>query len=44
MSYVELRPGRIRRIPVRNVQYQLREWGEASQATPERPSLMLTHG
>jgi pimeloyl-ACP methyl ester carboxylesterase len=35
MSYVELR---------RKVQCQLREWGAASQSTPERPSLVLTHG
>jgi len=42
--YAELRPGRARRVPVRNLQYQLREWGDASLATPERPLLVLTHG
>ena len=42
--YAELRPGRIRRLPVRNVAYQLREWGDASLVTPERPLLVLTHG
>jgi pimeloyl-ACP methyl ester carboxylesterase len=42
--YVELRPGRTRLVPVRNVQYQLREWGDASLVTPERPLLVLTHG
>jgi len=42
--YVELRPGRTRLVPVRNVQYQLREWGDASLVTPQRPLLVLTHG
>ncbi len=42
--YCELRPGRTRLLPVRNVRYQLREWGDASLATPERPLLVLTHG
>ena len=35
-TYAELRPGRTRLVPVRNVQYQLREWGDASLVTPER--------
>ena len=43
-TYTELRPGRARRLAVRNVQYQLREWGDASLVTPERPLLVLTHG
>jgi pimeloyl-ACP methyl ester carboxylesterase len=43
-TYTELRPGRTRLVPVRNLQYQLREWGDASLATPERPTLVLTHG
>ena len=43
-AYVELRPGRTRSIPIRNVRYQLREWGDPSLATPERPTLVLTHG
>ncbi len=42
--YAELRTGRTRRLPVRNVQYQLREWGDAALVTPERPVLVLTHG
>jgi pimeloyl-ACP methyl ester carboxylesterase len=42
--YVELRPARTRLVPVRNVQYQLREWGDASLVTPQRPLLVLTHG
>ncbi len=42
--YAELRPGRARLVPVRNLQYQLREWGDASLVTPERPLLVLTHG
>ena len=29
---------------MRNLQYQLREWGDAALATPERPTLLLTHG
>jgi len=44
MPYVERRPGRTRQIPVRNVRYQLREWGDASLEAPERPLLVLTHG
>ena len=44
LAYAQLRPGRTRTLPVRNVQYQLREWGDASLATPERPLLVLTHG
>ena len=44
LAYAELRPGRARLLPVRNVQYQLREWGDASLVTPERPLLVLTHG
>jgi len=43
-SYAELRPGRARRVAVRNLQYQLREWGDAALVTPERPTLLLTHG
>jgi pimeloyl-ACP methyl ester carboxylesterase len=43
-AYTELRPGRVRLLPVRNVHYQLREWGDASLVTPERPLLVLTHG
>ena len=42
--YAELRAGRARRLPVRNVQYQLREWGDATLVTPERPVLVLAHG
>ena len=43
-SYVELRPGRTRQIPVRNVSYRLREWGDAALVTPETPALVLMHG
>ena len=42
--YAELRPGRARRVPVRKLLCQLREWGDASLATPGRPLLVLTHG
>ena len=44
LAYAELRPGRARLLSVRNVQYQLREWGDASMVTPDRPLLVLTHG
>jgi pimeloyl-ACP methyl ester carboxylesterase len=43
-AYVELRPGRTRLIPIRNLHYQLREWGDPSLVSPERPLLVLTHG
>jgi pimeloyl-ACP methyl ester carboxylesterase len=42
--YVELRPGRTRQIPVRTVSYRIREWGDASLATPETPPRVLMHG
>ena len=42
--YVELRPGRTRRLEIRGVQCQLREWGDASLATAQAPPLVLTHG
>ena len=42
--YTPLRIGRARRVPLRNVRYQLREWGDASLVTPERPLLVLAHG
>jgi pimeloyl-ACP methyl ester carboxylesterase len=44
IPYAELRAATTRRLPVRNVHYQLREWGDASLVTPERPLLVLTHG
>jgi pimeloyl-ACP methyl ester carboxylesterase len=43
-AYAELRPGRTRLMPVRNVHYQLREWGDAALAAPDHPLLVLTHG
>ena len=43
-AYVERRPGRTRLIPIRNLHYQMREWGDPSLATPERPPLVFTHG
>ena len=42
--YTEARPARTRRIDVRHLRYQVREWGDASLATPERPLLVLMHG
>jgi pimeloyl-ACP methyl ester carboxylesterase len=44
IAYTELRPARTRLMPVRNVRYQLREWGDASLVTPARPALALAHG
>jgi pimeloyl-ACP methyl ester carboxylesterase len=44
LAYTELRPARTRLVPVRTVQYQLREWGDAALATAARPTLVLTHG
>jgi pimeloyl-ACP methyl ester carboxylesterase len=44
LAYTELRPARTRVVAIRNVQYQLREWGDASLATSARPTLVLTHG
>jgi len=43
-AYGERRPGRTRLLPVRQLHYQLREWGDAAQVTPERPLLVLAHG
>lgn len=42
--YVPLRPARTRELPVRTVRYQVHEWGDASLATPQRPTLVLAHG
>jgi pimeloyl-ACP methyl ester carboxylesterase len=42
--YAEARPARTHHIAVRNLRYQVREWGDASLATTERPLLVLTHG
>ena len=44
LPYTETRPARTRHIPVRNLRYQLREWGDASLETAGRPLLVLTHG
>ncbi|MBW8777826.1 MAG: alpha/beta hydrolase [Burkholderiales bacterium] len=43
-AYVERRPGRTRLLPIRNLHYQLREWGDPSLVAPERPVLVFTHG
>lgn len=38
------RPGRASSHPLRDLRIQVRAWGDASQATPERPPLVLLHG
>jgi len=43
-AYVERRPGRTRLLPIRNLHYQLREWGDPSLAGPDLPVLVFTHG
>ncbi len=43
-SYVPLRPSRRLHLPVRGVQYQVHQWGDASLVTPATPALVLMHG
>jgi len=42
--YVVRREARSRFLPVRGLRYHLLEWGDASLATPERPTLVMVHG
>lgn len=42
--YAPRRRGSRRRVPVRGLDYQLLEWGDASLVTPERPALVMAHG
>ncbi|MET0383779.1 MAG: alpha/beta hydrolase [Burkholderiaceae bacterium] len=43
-AYVPLRPARATRHAVRTVELQVYEWGDASLATPERPTLLMMPG
>ena len=43
-AYVPLRPSRRLQLPVRGVQYQVHQWGDASLVTPATPALVLMHG
>jgi len=42
--YVPRRPARDLFVPVRGLNYHLLAWGDASQASPERPPLLMAHG
>jgi pimeloyl-ACP methyl ester carboxylesterase len=43
-TYVPLRPPRSTLRPIRTIRMQVHEWGDASLATAERPTLVLMHG
>jgi pimeloyl-ACP methyl ester carboxylesterase len=43
-DYPVRRPSRSRFITVRGLRHHLLEWGDASLATPARPSLLMQHG
>ncbi|HEX7687777.1 MAG TPA: alpha/beta hydrolase [Burkholderiaceae bacterium] len=42
--YAPLRPARTASHAIRTIAMQVHEWGDASLATPERPTLVLMHG
>lgn len=42
--YLPRRPSRSRRLPLRGQVYHVHEWGDASQASPQQPSLVMLHG
>ena len=42
--YQPRRPAASRHMPLRGLHYHLHEWGDATLATPERPSLVMLHG
>lgn len=42
--YTPRRPARSEFAPVRGLRYHLNVWGDASLATPERPTLVMVHG
>jgi pimeloyl-ACP methyl ester carboxylesterase len=42
--YAVRRPSTSRHVPVRGLHYHLHEWGTATLASPERPTLVLLHG
>ncbi|MDH4287509.1 MAG: alpha/beta hydrolase [Aquincola sp.] len=43
-AYVPRRPARSHHVPVRGLSYHCLVWGEPSQASTDRPLLVLTHG
>jgi pimeloyl-ACP methyl ester carboxylesterase len=42
--YLPQRPGRSRFVDLRGLRYHLHEWGDAAQATADRPTLVMLHG
>ncbi|SHM43375.1 alpha/beta fold hydrolase [Rhizobacter sp. OV335] len=42
--YLPHRPGRSRFVELRGLRCHLHEWGDASQASPARPTLVMLHG
>ena len=42
--YVVNRPSRSRYVTVRGLRHHVLEWGDASMATPDRPTLLMQHG
>ena len=42
--YLPQRPGRSRFVDLRGLRCHLHEWGDAAQATAERPTLVMLHG
>jgi pimeloyl-ACP methyl ester carboxylesterase len=42
--YVPLRHARSRHATVRGLRYHFHEWGDATMASPERPTLVMVHG
>ena len=42
--YLPRRPGRSRFVDLRGLRYHLHEWGDATQATADRPTLVMLHG
>jgi pimeloyl-ACP methyl ester carboxylesterase len=42
--YTPVRAAASRHVPLRGLRYHLHEWGDASLARPERPTLVLLHG
>jgi pimeloyl-ACP methyl ester carboxylesterase len=43
-SYTVTRPSRSRFVTLRGLRHHVLEWGDASMATPERPTLLMQHG
>lgn len=42
--YTVRRPSRSRHVTLRGLRHHVLEWGDASLATPERPTLVMQHG